>query len=318
MRVETSLNMHSPSELNYPRIRIPRWILAFTILLTGAGLALAQFGGGGRGGRGGGGGGRIRVPEGTRTAREINSRTTFDTPMWTNLPGFEKNVFTFARLRFGVEGWTGGVGGGSWSTDFPDADLNLSWRLQQLTSLKVDPNGRILRANDPELVHYPFLMTTAAGAMELERDEVVGLRRYLQNGGFLLITDFWGDLEWNWFAGVMKDVLPGRSFVELPLEHPIYHIVYEIRAKNRVPRINFGLGSLYNGSTPWERGPSGEEVHHRGIFDDKGRLIVLALHNSDDSDGWEREGDNSDYFIAFAEKYAYPLAINIIMYVLTH
>ena len=304
--------MHSLGKSNGRRLaRIPRWILAIALVCTGGALVFAQFGGGR-------GGGRTRVPEGTRTVREVPGRSSFQTPMWTNATGFEQDVFTFARLRYGVDGYVGGVGGGNWTTDLPDADLNLSWRLQQLTSLKVDPNGRILRANDPELVKYPFLMTAAAGAMVLDRDEVLGLRRYLLNGGFFLITDFWGDAEWNWFAGVMKDVLPGRNFVEVPLEHPIYHSVYEIRAKNRVPRINFALGSLYNGSTPWERGPTGEQVHHRGIFDDKGRLMVLALHNSDDSDGWEREGDNSDYFNQFSEKYAYPFAINIITYVLTH
>jgi hypothetical protein len=59
-------------------------------------------------------------------------------------------------------------------------------------------------------------------------------------------------------------------------------------------------------------------VHHRAIFDDKGRLMVLALHNSDDSDGWEREGENTEYFHRFSEGMAYPLAINIIFYVMTH
>jgi hypothetical protein len=69
-------------------------------------------------------------------------------------------------------------------TDLPDADLNLSYRLQQMTSIKVDPYARIIRANDPELFSYPFLMTAAAGAMVLEEDEIVGLRKYLLNGGF--------------------------------------------------------------------------------------------------------------------------------------
>ncbi len=27
-------------------------------------------------------------------------------------------------------------------TDYPDSDLNFSYRLQELTSMKVDPNGR--------------------------------------------------------------------------------------------------------------------------------------------------------------------------------
>jgi hypothetical protein len=228
-------------------------------------------------------------------------------------------VFTFTRLRFGSDRWGGGgVGGGSWATDLPDADLNLSFRLQQMTSLKVDPLGRIIRANQPDLLNYPFLMASAPGALELAGDEVQGLRQFLLNGGFFLLTDFWGDREWNHFAGMMKQVLPGHSFVELSLDHPIYRCLFPIKKKNQVPRIDIGISNLSSGSPTWERGPDGQEVHHRAIFDDKGRLMVLALHNSDDSDGWEREGEDTNYFHAFAEGMAYPLAINIIFYVMTH
>jgi len=274
-------------------------------MILGGVLAFGQYGG------------RFRIPEGVRTAREIPTRSV-DTPMWENPRALERDVFTFTRLRFGRDGWRGGVGGGSWSTDLPDADLNLSYRLQQMTSMKVDPHGRILRAHEPDLLNYPFLMASAPGSLELGKDEIEALRRFLLNGGFFLLTDFWGDREWNHFAGMMKQVLPGHSFVELTLDHPIYHCLFPIKKKNQVPRIDIGVANLRSGSPTWERGPDGQEVHHRAIFDDKGRLMVLALHNSDDSDGWEREGEDTDYFHAFAEGMAYPLAINIIFYVMTH
>ena len=287
--------------------RAARLCCVVIVLAAGGGLAFGQF----RGGWG------IRISEGVRTAREIPTRSV-DTPMWQNPAAFGQDVFTFARLRYGTDDRRAGAGGGSWSTDLPDADLNLSYRLQQMTSLKVDPHGRIIRANDSGLVTYPMIMTAAAGAMVLEEDEIQGLRRYLLNGGFFLLTDFWGDREWDHFARVMKQVLPERSFVELPLEHPVYHCLFAIKKKNQVPRIDIGVANLANGSPTWERGPDGREVHHRAIFDDKGRLMVLALHNSDDSDGWEREGEDTGYFHAFSEGMAYPLAINIIFYVMTH
>ena len=34
--------------------------------------------------------------------------------------------------------------------------------------------------------------------------------------------------------------------------------------------------------------------------------------------GWEREGEDHEYFEKYAEKIAYPLAINIIVYIITH
>jgi hypothetical protein len=262
-------------------------------------------------------GGGIRVSESVLTAREIGTRSV-DTPMWENPAHFTKDVFTFTRLRYGSDGYRGGAGGGTWSTDLPDADLNLSYRLQQMTSMKVDPNARILRASDPAMPSYPFIMTAAPGALELDESEIAGLRKYLLNGGFFLLTDFWGDREWNHFAAMMKKILPGHSFVELSLDHPIYHAIFEVKKKNQVPRIDIGVSNLHSGSPTWERGPDGREVHHRAIFDDKGRLMVLALHNSDDSDGWEREGEDTNYFHTFAEGMAYPLAINILFYVMTH
>ena len=263
------------------------------------------------------GGGWSRIPESVRTAREIPTRSV-DTPMWENPSRAARDVFTFTRLRYGGDSWRGGAGGGSWMTDLPDADLNLSFRLQQMTSLKVDPHARIVRANDPDLQKYPFLMASAPGALDLAEDEIQGLRRFLLNGGFFLLTDFWGDREWNHFAAVMKQVLPQHSFVELSLDHPIYRCLFTIKKKNQVPRIDIGRAHLETGSPTWERGPDGQQVHHRAIFDEKGRLIVLALHNSDDSDGWEREGEDTGYFHAFSEGMAYPFAINIIFYVMTH
>jgi hypothetical protein len=297
-----------PAPVSQRLTRSTRWLLVVAVVVAGGAISFGQFF------RRGGG---MRVSERVLTAREIPTRSV-DTPMWHNPSAFVKDVFTFARLRYGQGDWRGGVGGGNWHTDLPDADLNLSYRLQQMTSLKVDPHGRILRASHPEMGNYPFIMTAAPGAMDLDEQEIVGLRQYLLNGGFFLLTDFWGDREWNHFEGVMKKVLPGRPFVELSLDHPIYRAIFTVTKKNQVPRIDIGMSNLNYGSATWERGPDGREVHHRAIFDDKGRLMVLALHNSDDSDGWEREGEDTSYFHTFSEGMAYPMAINIVFYIMTH
>jgi hypothetical protein len=266
--------------------------------------------------RGFGGGGEIIVPEGTRTAREIDSRST-GTPQWTNAPGFETDVFTFARVRYDKDpnrGWR--RGGGGYTTDFPDSDLNLSYRLQQMTSLKVDPDARLIRLNDPELFNYPFLFISAPGALHLTDPEAEALRAYLLHGGFVLMDDFWGEEEWENCEDVMKQVLPKHRFAELPLSHPVYHCVFEIKAKSQVANVRLGIESEHTGVT-WERS-DGKEVHHRAILDDQGRIMVLTLHNTDTADGWEREGESDYYFHNFSEKIAYPLGINIIFYAMTH
>jgi len=35
-------------------------------------------------------------------------------------------------------------------------------------------------------------------------------------------------------------------------------------------------------------------------------------------DGWEREGENTEYFHTFSETRAYPFAVNIVFYLMTH
>ena len=290
-------------------------------LLAIAGVVLAQRRGGFGGGRGYGAWGYRwgERYESYDTPREIpqhgydENGELRETPTWTNTPGFEKDVFTFVRIKRRSTGWSGGP----WSTDTPDSDLNLSWRLATLTALKVNPDGRFLHLTDKELANYPFIYMVEPGSLYLDNDEVEALRKYLLNGGFLWLDDFWGDLEWNDMAQVMKKVFPYRDFVELPLTNQLYHCVFNITAKDRVPNVENGSRQQFNPDYPtWEKG--GREVQHRAIFDDKGRIMVFATHNTDNGDGWEWEGNNHYYFERFAEKTAYPLAINVIFYAMTH
>ncbi|MEQ1858807.1 MAG: DUF4159 domain-containing protein [Chthoniobacteraceae bacterium] len=243
-----------------------------------------------------------------------------DTPVWTNPPGFEKDVFTFVRIIYGNGGRRfGRFGGRRWTTDYPDADLNLAWRLQQMTSMKVDPNGRCMEITDPELFRYPFIYIVEPGDLTFSDEEVPILRRYLLNGGFVMIDDFWGEDEWDNFAGEMERVFPDRQFEDLPRSHPVFHSVFDLPEDLNLQCPNVGLGtySQVNGGITWER-EDAQEVHIRGIKDDKGRLCVIACHNTDYGDGWEREGENHYYFKEFSEKKAYPLGINIIFYAMTH
>lgn len=273
-----------------------------------SGFVLAQYGGWGR----------VWRSDQARTAREIPSDST-GTPVWENPPAFGRDVFTFTRIRYDSafgRGWGGRRSGAGWSTDLPDSDLNLSYRLQQMTSMKVDPDGRIVRLTDPELLDFPFIYMAEPGNISFSLEEATALRDYLLNGGFLMLDDFWGEASWNHVAAAFRDVFPDRDFVELPLDHPLYRSVFEIKAKGQVPNIGMGVNSQHTGIT-WERGDA-QEVHHRVIFDDKGRIMVFAAHNTDNGDGWEREGESDYYFHNFSEKIAYPLGINIIFYIMTH
>jgi len=94
--------------------------------------------------------------------------------------------------------------------------------------------------------------------------------------------------------------------------------------KLQTPNERLGARSRETGVT-WEshyqRDGSVEnctEMHIRALFDDKGRMMVIATHNCDNGDGWEREGEDDYFFHEFSEKRAFPLGINIIVYCMTH
>jgi hypothetical protein len=303
-----------------------RSVITVLGLLFCAAILLGQWG---RRGRGRGYSGEI-----PKTAREFRRGDT-ELPTWTNPPAHAKDVFTFVRIIYdsGYGGW--GRRGGGWATDLVEgrgydsgaggcSDINLSWRLQQLTSMRTDPDGRLLRLTDPELADFPFIYMVEPGALDLSDEEADALRKYLLNGGFLMMDDFWGDSALEKVVEQMRKVFPSRPFFELPLndpnqeDHPIYHCVFEIKAKGQVPNMHVGDDSQIDGVTWEDHDGDTQTVRHMGINDDQQRLMVIACHNTDNGDGWEREGWSDYYFHNFSEKVAYPLGINIIFYAMTH
>jgi hypothetical protein len=271
--------------------RPARWIAVIGLILVTSTVVVAQF----RGGRG-----RGRAPTEER----------YGVPEWTAEPGFEKDTFTFARIRYNSHYY--GSGGG-WTTDYRDADLNLSLRLHQLTSLQVDPEGKVIDITDPDLFNYPFIYIVEPGRLEFSDEEVAILKKYFACGGFLMVDDFWGVAEYENFYEQIKRVFPNREPVELPADHPIFHCVFDLKEKPQIPGVRVWL----QWGVTYER-EDAKIVEYKGIFDDKGRMMVVICHNTDNGDGWEEEATNPEYFRQFSEKYAYPLAINIFYYAMTH
>jgi hypothetical protein len=276
-------------------------LIAFAVCLCFVAAALAQFRGGG---------GRRRGPPALDQA--IVERG--NVPKWDVGAQFKHDVFTFVRIKYRS---TMDRSSYAWWTDFPDADLNLSWRLSQLTSLKVDPNGKVIEITDDALLDYPFAVMSGVPAIEMNETEAAALRRYMLNGGFILVDDFWSDQNYDHFyREVVNQVFPNREPVELPLSHPIFHCVYDLMEKPQIPNVGFAMRNRYTGITSED--PEGKPAHYRAVLDDKGRIMMLMCHNTDLGDGWEEEATDPWFFKEFSEKKAYPLGINIIFYVMTH
>jgi hypothetical protein len=255
-----------------------------------------------------------------KNPREFGRGQFADFPTWDVNEEVPNDVFTFARLRYNSDG--GGRGnfrrGQKWMTDYPDADLNFSYRLQQLTSLQVNPNPVVVDIDSDQMKHYPFIYMIEPGNISITDPEAEVLRKYMLNGGFILVDDFWGVEEWAGFYQAFKQIWPDREFEEIPLEHDIFSIVFPIKVKPQIPSVGHAMAGRSQGVTfEWDK-PGSETVHYRGVFDDKRRLMMLIGWNTDLGDGWEEEGTDPWYFREFSEKYAYPLGINILFHVLTH
>lgn len=261
----------------------------------------------------GGGGSRrsyeIRNPELIREKEEMEKALD---------PKFKEDVFTFARLRFGADlGYRFG-GGRLWDDDSPEADLNLIFRLYQVTSLKVRPGLNYIDITTKDLANYPFVYLAAAGRLVLTDDESTALRHYLLNGGFLMVDDFWGDDQWQHFYEQIKRVFPNREPVELTLDHRIFHTVFDFKKAPQIPSVGAFLRTRQSYDPGWPYFDKNHDPHYYAIYDDKQRMMVIICHNNHFGDGWEHETDDTSYFDSFSEPMAYPMFINILVYAMTH
>jgi Domain of unknown function (DUF4159) len=171
-----------------------------------------------------------------------------------------------------------------------------------------------VRATDPELFRCPFTMASDVGTMVLAPDERRGLRQYLLKGGFLWVDDFWGTPAWEQWVSQISDVLPEFRIVDVPAEHPLRHSMFNIPFVKQVTNINFWRRS---GGDTRERGADSPNADFRMIADEKGRVMVVMTHNTDEGDSWEREGEDHEFFLQFAPE-GYALGVNVLIYAMTH
>lgn len=246
-------------------------------------------------------------------------RGRFAAPVRVVDPAAFNGAFLFCRISFRQNPLGDGSG---WLVDYPRADINLSFRLSELTKVSIsrsvtgEINHVVIRLTDPELYRCPFIMMTEPGGLYIDEAEAAALGDYLRKGGFLWADDFWGERAWwNWSEQIAKALPPGEfPIADVPLGHELFHQLYEIREIPQIPSIGFWLGT---GGATSERGSESAEPHVRAIFDDRGHIMVLMTHNTDFGDAFERETDDHRYFLRFAPP-GYAFGVNALVYAMTH
>ena len=202
----------------------------------------------------------------------------------SSLPIFGQN-FSIARIHYS--------GGGDWYSD-PSSLPNLLKFLGENTQISVDDDEVRLRPTDPEFYQYPYLYLTGHGNVRFSAEEVTRLRESLLRGAFLHADDNYGmDAS---FREEIKRVFPNRDFIELPFDHPVFHIFYDFQ--NGLPKVH-----EHDGNPP----------QALGMFDDD-RLMILYTFECDLGDGWEDpEVHNNSEEIRLK---ALQMGVNIIYYAL--
>ena len=167
-------------------------------------------------------------------------------------------VMTIGRLHYD--------GGGDWYAN-PSSLPNLLTALRTRTVLRVAPEEKVVTLRDDDLWNVPYIYMTGHGNVHWSDEDLRTLRRYLEQGGFLHADDNYGmDVSMRRELGRL---FPDHPLVEVPLDHPIYHLVYDF--PKGIPKIHVHDGKPAQGF---------------GIFLD-GRLVVYYSYQSDLGDGWE-------------------------------
>ena len=214
------------------------------------------------------------------------------------MPARYDSRFTLARLYYSV--YPG------WSFDWPDMEDHLSAILESLTTFRPSHvRNNVFRMDDPELLKYPVAYLSEPGYWFPSEREVLGLREYIDKGGFLIVDDFHYAEEWVVFERAMMQVLPNARIERLELTHPIFNSFFPIMSL-RVP---------YPG-TLGERGLMGEFFGIHDPDDPNNRLRVVINYNMDIGDYMEHS--SRGWYAVAPTNEAYKFGINYLVYGLTH
>ena len=215
----------------------------------------------------------------------------------------------FRRFRGYGSDWREGGRGVFWTMDYPRSDRHFALAIRRLTRLHVRSVEQPVNLDDGDPYNWPWLYAVEVGHWDLTDTQAKSLREYLLRGGFFMCDDFHGTLEWENFVASMQRVFPERPIVEIENPDAIFHIIYDLDERYQVP----GAQYLRSGRT-YES--DGITPRWRGIYDDKGRLMVAICHNMDLGDSWEH-ADNPEYAQKFSAL-GIRIGINYVVYAMTH
>lgn len=193
---------------------------------------------------------------------------------------------TIARLQYAPGDWYGN----------PTSLPNLLAFIRLELGFPTADREAVVKAADPGLDRYPLLYLTGHGEIRLSEEELAALRRYLVTGGMLHADDNFGIDET--LRREIGRLFPDEPLVELPADHPIYHVAFD-----------------FTGGLPKVHEHAGGPPRGYGVFYDE-RLVIFYSFNTDLGDGWEDAAVHGDP--PPVRRAALEMGANVFVYALTH
>lgn len=221
---------------------------------------------------------------------------------------WQETEFAFARLRYRSN--NDRFRYRAWGIDSNTSERHFIEGLRRLTRIDGRSVEQIVDVGSDDVFDWPWLYVVSGGDWILNDDEAACLRKFFDRGGFLVVDDFHGEIEWDRFMEGIDQILSNPVVEDLPNDNPIFHTVYNLDDRLQVP----GYQIVTDGRM-WERN-GGINPYWRAILDDRGRVIVGAFLNQDLGDAWEF-ADDPLYPEKFASM-AYRVGVNYVVYAMTH
>ncbi len=97
------------------------------------------------------------------------------------------------------------------------------------TSLKVAKKFYYVKLNADELFNFPFCVMSGNESFSLTTKERENFRKYLSQGGFLLVSPGCSDEVWDRaFRKEIAVIFPDVPLKKIPMTHPIFSTVHKI------------------------------------------------------------------------------------------
>lgn len=102
--------------------------------------------------------------------------------------------------------------------------------VQQKTSIATERRFKAVKLAGDELFKIPFVIMTGEADFNLPTKERENLKKYLQNGGFLLASASCSNEAWGKsFEREIKSIFGNDCLKDIPLDHEIFRTVFTIK-----------------------------------------------------------------------------------------